>query len=84
MNPLTHANEYDAVLVDEYFAYRMGFHSDSELQQLIGREIQIEYRIDGGGVSSIYSLLTRTWGNLSQQDFSKQTDFMVAFMALIE
>ena len=77
-------DERDAVLIDEYFAYRLGFQSDSELNSLVGREIEIEYRIDGGGISNIYSLLTRTWGELSQQEFSKQTDFMIAFMTVIE
>ena len=52
------------VLVHEFLAYQLGYATDKDLEELIGQELSVTYRISRQDLSSFYSILTEQWGNL--------------------
>ncbi len=76
-------NARDQVLVSEVLAYQLGFRSDSELHELVGRELTITYQVGGQKYSRIYENLKF----LSQQDgpsLADQAAFAVTFSQLLD
>ncbi len=73
----------DEALIDEFTAYQLGYYSDSQLAEIVGQELVVEYQVSGGRVSNIYNLLTETWGQLSQSEYEKQAQFVTTLSQLI-
>lgn len=53
------ADDHSGVLVDELFAYRLGYRSDADLSRLIGKDVSLVYQIKGERIGSVYQLLTQ-------------------------
>jgi putative ABC transport system permease protein len=48
----------EEILVDEVMAYRLGFRSDSELDELVGQELAVNYQVRGTKLGSLYQYLS--------------------------
>ena len=66
----------DGILLDEFCAYQLGYESDAELKDLVGRTVAIQYRIGRDEVASIYSMLTNSWQDHTQEKLRNQIAFL--------
>ncbi len=75
-------NDFTGMLIHEFMAYKLGFRSDDELEQLVGRVIEIEWRIEGKAASVFHSLMGFA-RQISPEYQNQQMQFMTAFQQLM-
>ncbi len=78
---LTDQTRGDA-LVNEVLAYDLGFRSDAQLQELIGRELTVSYQIGSQTFGAIYRNLNYFAGN-SDASLADTAAFTVTFAQLV-
>lgn len=75
----------DGILVHEFFAYKMGFESDEELNQLVGQKVQVEYQIKTEAFSMLYQIMNNI-DDFEELDNpkhkSRQNDLISAFFQI--
>lgn len=74
-------DDVDRVIVDEVFAYRMGYCSDDEIQDLIGKPLLLEFE-NGSLRDSSYYLLNLL-GNNAGADISEKAQLLTAITELV-
>ncbi|MCA9066296.1 MAG: hypothetical protein KDA96_24685, partial [Planctomycetaceae bacterium] len=79
-----HPEDRYGVLIDEYFAYQMGFRTDEELKQLVGSQLQFQYTSNTPNVGHIFNLLTETWGTLSSKQLGEKLEFLNTLTQLMQ
>lgn len=70
-------------VLHEYTAYELGFRSDDELLQLVGKKIELEYRTSPGSQAKVFNLLLSKWGDLSPGELAQQARFIPAVKKVI-
>ena len=75
-------NDLDGVIVDEVFAYRLGFRSDKELDSMIGKTLTMHFENTGLRDDSFYFL--RALGDSAGADFAEQAQLLTAIRALVD
>jgi putative ABC transport system permease protein len=70
------------VLVNEVLAYDLGFRSDAQLQELIGRELTVSYQIGGGTYGMIYQNLSYLAGK-GETSLADTAAFAITFAQLV-
>ena len=78
MNP----DALDEILIHEFTAYRLGYRSDAELKELVGKNVEIEYQTSAQEVRTIFQILSN-YGHDSEINMQSQVDFMSAFLQLV-
>lgn len=73
----------DCILVHEFLAYRMGYRTDEELEELVGRKIDLTFRIDSRG-NDLASILTGKWGFDGAEAMLEQREVLDALAAMLE
>ncbi|MCA9125516.1 MAG: ABC transporter permease [Planctomycetales bacterium] len=71
------------VLLHEFVAYQLGYQSDPQLKQLLGKQLHVEYQPRRGSLANIFNMLVEEWGQLSVQELGQQMSFMDALHQLI-
>lgn len=74
----------DEALVHEFVAYRLGYRSDDALRELVGKTVRVQYQPAVGKSANLFNMLIEKWGQLSPDEFSKQTAFLNALQQLIQ
>ena len=80
----------DSIAIGELFAYRLGYRSDAEIDQLMGKEIEIRFNVTtDSNYSKMYKLFQKQLSTLqdtavSPSDLANQATFALAFKNLIE
>lgn len=77
------ATDDGSCVLHEYTAYELGFRSDDELRQLVGKEIELEYRTSPGAQGRVFNLLLGKWGDLSPGELAQQARFIPAVKKVI-
>ncbi|HJN09873.1 MAG TPA: FtsX-like permease family protein [Pirellulaceae bacterium] len=76
-----HESETDGVLISEYTAYQLGFHSDRQLQELVGLKLKVEYQVGGNQVSWFLQSLK---SDLVEGTVGEQAEVLSAIKRLID
>ena len=69
---LPNKEDPDGILVDEFTAWKLGFHSDQQLESLIGRKLKTEFQL---GQHPMASLLQSLGPNASSFDLVELAEF---------
>lgn len=72
-------DDRDGILVHEFLAYQMGFHSDAQLQELIGQAMNLEVKVEGR-LESLFRMMT---GGGQDKAASQEKLILNAFVGLI-
>lgn len=76
-------SELPDVLLDEFTAYQLGYHSDEEVQSLIGKPLKLIYESAPPKRRQMFQMLTENWGNLSTTQLAQQAQFMDSIATVI-
>ena len=71
-------NDVNGVLLSEYMAYRLGYVSDDELQELVGQTVEISIRMSGKQVAGFLGAFA------GAASMSSQLESMIAVKKLVE